>query len=78
VATSLNNLAGLYDAQGNYSKAEPLYQRALEIKERKLGSYHPSVATSLENLAILYRATQRTVEAEALEQRAASIRAINR
>ena len=31
VATSLNNLAGLYSAQGRYAEAEPLYQRALVI-----------------------------------------------
>jgi tetratricopeptide (TPR) repeat protein len=29
VATSLNNLAELYKAQGNYSQAEPLIQRSL-------------------------------------------------
>jgi tetratricopeptide (TPR) repeat protein len=28
VATSLNNLANLYETQGNYSKAEPLYKRS--------------------------------------------------
>jgi tetratricopeptide (TPR) repeat protein len=33
LATSLNNLAGLYDAQGRYSEAEPLYQQALELSE---------------------------------------------
>ena len=27
-ATSLNNLAGVYEAQGQYAKAEPLHQRA--------------------------------------------------
>jgi hypothetical protein len=34
VATILNNLAGLYDSMGFYAKAEPLYQRALMIKEK--------------------------------------------
>ena len=29
VATSLNNLAALYKAQGHYAEAEPLYQRSL-------------------------------------------------
>ena len=28
---SLNNLAALYQAQGKYAEAEPLYQRALAI-----------------------------------------------
>ena len=31
VATSLNNLAELYRAQGEYAKAEPLYTRSLAI-----------------------------------------------
>ena len=42
---SLNNLAGLYQAMGQYAKAEPLYQARLEIKEAKLGKDHPDVAT---------------------------------
>ena len=29
---SLNNLAGLYESQGRYDEAEPLYQRALEAQ----------------------------------------------
>ena len=37
MATSLNNLAALYDDQGQYAQAEPLYQRALEASERVLG-----------------------------------------
>ncbi len=54
-ATSLNNLAGLYDAMGQYEKALPLYERALAISEAQLGADHPSTATSLNNLAGLYR-----------------------
>jgi hypothetical protein len=38
---------------GNYSQAEPLYQRALAIYEKMLGKEHPSVAQSLNNLAEL-------------------------
>jgi tetratricopeptide (TPR) repeat protein len=36
-ATSLNNLAGLYQAQGRYDEAEPLYQQALAIRKARLG-----------------------------------------
>jgi tetratricopeptide (TPR) repeat protein len=78
VATSLNNLAFLYYAQGPHAQAEPLYRRALVICEKALGRDHPYVANSLENLAALYRATKRDEEAEKLEQRAARIRAIER
>jgi Tetratricopeptide repeat len=64
VATSLDNLAGLYDIQGRYAEAEPLYLRALAIREAVLGMQHPTVATSLNNLAGLYKATPPKFEAE--------------
>jgi tetratricopeptide (TPR) repeat protein len=78
VATTLNNLAGLYRTQGEYAKAEPLYKRSLAIWEKALGPDHPDVATILENLAALYRDTKRYRKAEPLEQRAARIRTIRR
>ena len=37
VATSLNNLAILYLAQGRYAEAEPLLTRSLAIREKALG-----------------------------------------
>ena len=51
VATILNNLAGLYKAQGHYAEAEPLYKRALAIDEGALGPDHPDLARDLNNLA---------------------------
>ena len=78
VATSLNNLAELYRAQGQYAQAEPLYKRSLAIWEKALGPDHPDVALSLENMAGLHRKTGRESSAEELEQRAASIRATKR
>ena len=78
MATSLYNLANLYTTQGNYTKAEPLYKRSLDILEKALGPNHPDVATSLENLAELYRATNRSAEAKKLDGRAKNIRAIKR
>ncbi len=74
VAYSLNNLAELYRAQGAYAEGEPLYQRALVIRENVLGPEHPDVATSLNNLAELYRAKGAYAEAEPLYQRALAIR----
>ena len=35
VATSLNNLAALYETQGHYAQAEPLYKRSLAIEMRR-------------------------------------------
>ncbi len=41
VATSLNNLASLYQDQGRYEEAEPLFVRALAIGEKVFGGEHP-------------------------------------
>ena len=72
-AASLNNLAALYNRQGKYKQAEPLYQRALAICERMLGPEHPSTAQSLNNLATLYYAQGKYTEAEPLFKRALTI-----
>jgi len=58
VATSLNNLAFLYNSQGRYSDAEPLYIQALEIAEKQLGENHPNTITIGENLEYLRRNRQ--------------------
>jgi tetratricopeptide (TPR) repeat protein len=68
-------LAALYDAQGKYAEAEPLYHRSLAIYEKALGPSHPIVATTLENLAVLLTKTNRAAEAQALTARANEIRA---
>jgi tetratricopeptide (TPR) repeat protein len=60
--------------QGQYGKAEPLYQRSLDIYEKVLGRDHPDVATSLNNLALLYLHQGRYREAEPLCQRSLAIR----
>jgi tetratricopeptide (TPR) repeat protein len=73
VATSLSNLAELYDSQGMYSEAEPLFKRALAIREQALGPDDPDVAASLANLAELYRAQGKYAEAEPLYKRALPI-----
>ena len=74
LAASLNNLALLYYAQGQYAEAEPFYQRSLAIWEKALGPEHPDVATILENYADLLRELDRNREAEELEERARAIR----
>jgi tetratricopeptide (TPR) repeat protein len=72
---TLNNLAELYRVQGRHAEAEPLYRRALAIREKTLGPDHPDVATVLVNYAALLRETGRGAEAEKLEARAQAIRA---
>jgi CHAT domain-containing protein len=51
---SLNNLAALYHSMGLYSKAEPLYLQALEVRKQVYGVNHPNYATSLNNIGTLY------------------------
>src|SRR5271165_4897692 len=74
MATSLNNLAVLYDTVHEYAKAEPLLQEALRIRQKVLGSEHPDTATCLNNLAELYRAMGEYAKAEPLYQEALRIR----
>ena len=74
VATSLNNLAFLYQAQGRYTKAETLYKEALTMRKRLYSQDHPDVAQSLNNLAFLYQAQGRYPEAESLYQDALAMR----
>jgi tetratricopeptide (TPR) repeat protein len=50
VATSLNNLALLYQSQGRYAEAEPLLLRSLAILEQRLGVNHPHTVTVRGNL----------------------------
>ncbi|MGE0200162.1 MAG: tetratricopeptide repeat protein [Candidatus Melainabacteria bacterium] len=61
---ALNNLAEIYRIQGRYAEAEPLYLRAIQVKEKALGNTHPSLATSYNGLADLYRAQGRFTQAE--------------
>ncbi len=55
-------------------RAEPLYVRSLEIRERQLGEDHPDVAQSLSNLALLYYSQGKYSEAEPLYVRSLEIR----
>jgi tetratricopeptide (TPR) repeat protein len=73
-AASLLGKAGKFLCDhGQYTEAEPLYQRALAIDEKSLGQDHPDVATRLNNLAQLYWNQGRYTEAEPLYQRALAI-----
>lgn len=53
-AAALYNLGFLFKKIADYAKAEPLYQEALRIRQRVLGSENPSTVLSLNNLAALY------------------------
>ena len=72
---SLDRLATLYQAQGKYADAEPLYKRELVNFEKSLGPEHLQLAKSLANYAALLRKTERGAEATKMEARAKAIRA---
>ena len=63
----------LYKYKGEYAKAEPLYQEALRIRRKVLGSEHPDTETNFNNLAVLYWAMGEYAKAEPLYQEALRI-----
>ena len=65
-ATTLNNLAALYQSMGDYARAEPLYLQCKEIEKKALGEEHPDYAQTLNNLAELYRSMGDYARAEPL------------
>ncbi len=71
---SLNNIATLYQDQGNYVAALPLQEQALSIRKTALGENHPDVAMSLNNLAMLYQDQGNYTAALPLFEQALSIR----
>ena len=56
IFTLLHNMAGVYQAQGEYEKALEYYGKALEIVESVFGSDHPNTATTYNNMAGVYQA----------------------
>jgi hypothetical protein len=55
-----------FHAQKFYSKAEALYDEALQTRKKVLGDEHPDTLTSINGLATLYCAQGRYSEAESL------------
>jgi tetratricopeptide (TPR) repeat protein/transcriptional regulator with XRE-family HTH domain len=72
-ARLLNDVGCCLRARVQYAQAEPLFQRALVIREQALGVEHPAVAQSLTSLAQLYVDTGRYDQAQSLYQRAVTI-----
>ncbi len=72
-ARSLNNLALLLAAQGDYAAARPLLERTLAIQEAALGPTHPDTADSLNSLAGLLDTQGDPAAARPLYERALAI-----
>ncbi|MCL8013436.1 tetratricopeptide repeat protein [Streptomyces sp. AS02] len=51
-----NNLADAYQSVGDLDRAIPLFQRALDERQRLLGDTHPDTLQSCTNLAHAYQA----------------------
>ena len=58
---------------GQYARAEPLFQRCIELREARVGKDDPEFATNLNNLASLYLDMRLYDKAEPLYQRSLQI-----
>ncbi|MEP1028830.1 MAG: tetratricopeptide repeat protein, partial [Alphaproteobacteria bacterium] len=70
VAAVVNNLGLYYRRRGKTQAAEPLFRRAVAIKEKHLMPGDASLALSQVNLAAALRALGREEDAQDLERRA--------
>ena len=70
----MSSLAGLYRRlESKNDQAEPLYQRALSIREKALGKNHSLVGRSLNDLAAVNAALGKYEKVEPMYRRALSI-----
>ena len=73
----LSNLASCYAAQARYDKAEPLYQRALELFEKANWMEQPEAINTMQLYALLLRKTGREDKAKAMLEQAAALKKKN-
>ncbi len=73
-ASSLERLALLLRNSGELDEARPLYEQALDLRERILGPEHPDTATTLNSLARLLKTQGEYDAAQAHYERALAIR----
>jgi tetratricopeptide (TPR) repeat protein len=67
VSASASNLALIYNFEGKYSEAEPLYKQAIQIREKNLGPEDPGVVQTQEIYAAMLRQEGRKDEARKIE-----------
>ena len=70
---SYNNLAANLRNQGKYAAAQPLFEKALEIRRRLLSKDHPDTAMSYGNLAMNLDAQGKYAAAQPLHEKALEI-----
>jgi tetratricopeptide (TPR) repeat protein len=71
---SLNELGDIERYRGRLAEAEPILNRALELRRKKFGGAHTKVGQTLNNLALVYDEIGRLAEAEATHREALRIR----
>ncbi len=74
VATSLNNLALLYNQQGRHGEEESLLREALSIQRRLHGDKHVDVASTMQSLGAALRTQHKYAEAEPFYRDALAMR----
>ena len=73
VAVTVNSLAGVLRDQGKYREAEPLYLRAIAIRETNQGTNPHELIETLRDYADLLRKSRRPKEADQLDARVAGL-----
>ena len=66
-------LGKLYRDQGEFSKADSLFDKTLKFREKRFGAEHPIVGKTLTEYAKLLRIKHNDAAAEQMEKRALSI-----
>jgi len=72
-ARTMNDQAVILVSQGKYALAQPLYEKALEIRRRLLTDDHPATAASYNNLATNLNAQGKYAAAQPLFEKALEI-----
>jgi tetratricopeptide (TPR) repeat protein len=70
IIDAVHSLGVLYADQGKLDKAEEMYERALQGKEKALGPNHTSTLDTVNNLGILYAGQGKLDKAEEMYERA--------
>ena len=71
---SLNELGDIERYRGRLAEAEPILNRALELRRKKFGGAHTKVAQTLNNLALVFDEQGKLAESEATHREALRIR----
>lgn len=64
MSVSLTNLAGAYQMNKDYDKAEYYFKKSTDLLIQTFGGDHPLVLDSLKNLEQLYKVAKRTDDAQ--------------